>query len=79
MYCNIASILYFGFYGHKACGILAFQPGIEPAPSTLEALTTRKPEKSRPPLPPPALFLNSFFTVYKLLFIITGLCSSLFS
>ena len=24
------------FFGHKACGILAHQPGIEPAPTALE-------------------------------------------
>ena len=28
----------FWFLGHKACGILAPQPGIEPAPLTLEGL-----------------------------------------
>ena len=28
----------FWFFGHKACGILAPQPGIEPAPPTLEGL-----------------------------------------
>ena len=26
----------FWFFGHKACGILAPQPGIEPAPPALE-------------------------------------------
>ena len=33
----------FQVFGHEACGILAFQPGIEPAPPALESevLTTR--------------------------------------
>ena len=36
------------FFGHKACGILAPQPGIEPVPSALEGevLTARPPGKS---------------------------------
>ena len=35
------------FFGHKTCGILAPQPGIEPVPSALEGkvLTTRPPGK----------------------------------
>ena len=33
---NVASILYFGFFVHESCGILAPQPGIETAPSALE-------------------------------------------
>ena len=38
----------FWFFGHEACGILAFQPGIEPTPPTLkgEVLTTGPPGKS---------------------------------
>ena len=38
----------FWFFGHKACGILAPWPGIEPAPSALEGkvLTTGPPGKS---------------------------------
>ena len=45
---NIASVLYFGFFGHEACGILASQPGIKPAPPALEGevLTTGLPGKS---------------------------------
>ena len=40
---NIASVLCFGLFGNKAAGILAPQPGIEPAPSALkcEDLPTR--------------------------------------
>ena len=35
----------FWFFGHKACGISAPQPGIEPAPPALEGkvLTTEPP------------------------------------
>ena len=29
---NITSVLWFWFWGHEACGILAPQPGIKPAP-----------------------------------------------
>ena len=29
-------LLCFGFFGHKACGILAPQPGREPTPPALE-------------------------------------------
>ena len=38
----------FWFFGHEACGILAPQPGIEPAPPALEGevLTTGLPGKS---------------------------------
>ena len=38
----------FWFFGHEACGILAPQSGIEPAPLTLEGevLTTGQPGKS---------------------------------
>ena len=32
---NTTSVLYFGFFGYKACGILAPWPGIEFAPSVL--------------------------------------------
>jgi len=32
----MASVLYFGFFSHKPCGILALQPRIEPTPSALE-------------------------------------------
>ena len=51
LYCicySIASVLHFGFFGHEACGILAPQPGIEPAPPALEGevLTTGPPGKS---------------------------------
>ena len=36
-------------FGHKACGILVPQPGMEPTPPTLESkvLTTGLPGKSR--------------------------------
>ena len=39
----------FWFFGHEACGILAPQPGIEPAPPALEGevLTTGPPGKSQ--------------------------------
>ena len=39
----------FWFFGCEACGILAPQPGIEPAPPALESkvLTTGRPGKSR--------------------------------
>ena len=45
---NIASVLCFGLFDNKAAGILAPQPGIEPAPSALkcEDLTTRPLRKS---------------------------------
>ena len=38
----------FWVFGHEACGILAPQPGIEPAPLALEGevLTTELPGKS---------------------------------
>ena len=41
----------FGFFGFEACGVLAPQPGIEPAPPPPlalegEVLTTGPPEKS---------------------------------
>ena len=38
----------FWFFGHKACGILALQPGIKPTPPALEGkvLTTGPPGKS---------------------------------
>ena len=38
----------FWFFGREVCGILAPQPGIEPAPPTLEGedLTTGPPGKS---------------------------------
>ena len=57
--------MFFGVFGHKACGILAPQPGIEPTSPTLEGevLTTGFPEKSwilslieKTPLKPPASF-----------------------
>ena len=40
----------FWFFGRKACGILAPQPGIEPTPPALEGevLTTGPPGKSPP-------------------------------
>ena len=40
----------FGFFGHKACWILAPQPGIKPTPPALEGkvLTTGPPGK--PPI-----------------------------
>ena len=39
----------FWFFGHKACGILAPQPGIKPTPPALEGkvLTTGPPGKSQ--------------------------------
>ena len=39
----------FWFFGHKACGILAPQPGIKPTPPALEGevLTTGLSGKSR--------------------------------
>ena len=45
---NIASILCFGFFGRKACGILVPQPGVEPEPPVLEGevLTTGPPGNS---------------------------------
>ena len=48
IYYNIVSILCFGFFGHKAYGILAPQPGIEPTPPALEGevLTPEPPGKS---------------------------------
>ena len=47
---NIPSVLCFGFFGHKACGILAPRPGIEPTCPALEGevLTTGPPGKSLP-------------------------------
>ena len=43
----------FWFFGHEACGVLASQPGIKPAPPALEGkvLTTG----------PPGKFLGSLF------------------
>jgi len=32
----IASVLYFDFFGHEACGVLAPYPGIEPTHPALE-------------------------------------------
>ena len=45
---SIASVLCFVFFGQEAYGTLAPQPGIEPAPSTLEGevLTIGPPGKS---------------------------------
>ena len=47
----------FWFSGREACGILAPQPGIEPAPPALEGevLTTGSPGKS------PILFKSLYF------------------
>ena len=44
----IASVLCFVFFGRETCEVLAPQPGIEPAPPTLEGevLTTGPPGKS---------------------------------
>ena len=39
----------FWCFGHKACGILAPQPGIEPTPPALEG----EVPTTGPPLPPP--------------------------
>ena len=46
--------MFWGFFGHKTCGILALWPGIKPAPPALEGevLTTGPPGKS----------LNDFIT-----------------
>ena len=48
IYYNIGSVLCFQFFGNKAYGILAPQPGIEPIPPTLEGkiLTTGPAGKS---------------------------------
>ena len=45
---TILLLFYVRFFGHKACGILAPQPGIEPAPPALEGeiLTAGPPGKS---------------------------------
>ena len=45
---NIASVLCFGVFDPKACGILVPQPGIDPTTPALEgeALTTGPPEKA---------------------------------
>ena len=45
---TILLLFYLLVFGPEACGILAPQPGIEPAPPELEgeALTTGLPEKS---------------------------------
>ena len=53
---NIASVSCFGFFGHKACRILAPRSGMEPTPPSLEvkALTTGAPRKI-----PLLLLLNS--------------------
>ena len=49
---TIASVSYFWFFGHKACGFLAPQPGIEPTFSALggEVLATGQPGKSPIPI-----------------------------
>ena len=48
---NIASVLCFGVFGPKACGILPPQLGIEPTPTALQGdvLTTEPPAKSLKP------------------------------
>jgi len=48
IYYNIGSVLCFQFFGNKAYGILAPQPGIEPIPPALEGkiLTTGPAGKS---------------------------------
>ena len=45
---SIASILWFGYFGLEACGVLAPLPGIKPIPPALkgEVLTTGLPGKS---------------------------------
>ena len=42
--------MFFWAFGYEACGILAVQPGIEPAPPALkgEVLTTGPPGKFQP-------------------------------
>ena len=40
-------LLMFWFFGHTACGILASQPGMEPAHSAMKGLTTGPPGKSQ--------------------------------
>ena len=44
-------LLFYAFFGHEACGILAPRPGIEPSPPALECgvLTTGPPGESRYP------------------------------
>ena len=54
----------FWFFGHKACGILAPQPGIRSAPLALEGkvLTTGLPGKSHR-----TIFLSFFLFFFKVM------------
>ena len=56
---NIASVFCFRFFDREACGILAPQPGIEPAPPALEGevSTTGPPGKS-------PLYANIFLKIF---------------
>ena len=47
---TVLLLFLFWFFGHEACGILAPQPGTDPAPPALEGEvpTTGPPGKSRP-------------------------------
>ena len=47
-YCFFFKKIYFSFFGHQACGVIALVPGIEPTPPALEGefLITGPPGKS---------------------------------
>ena len=64
---NIVSVLCLGFFGHKACGILASWPEIEPAPPALESeiLITGLPGKFKS-LFFPKLFLPHYLSLFLL-------------
>ena len=49
VFIEFVTILFLFYVGHEACGIIAPQPGIEPAPPALEGkvLTTGPPGKSQ--------------------------------
>ena len=70
----------FWFFGPGACGILAPQPGIEPAPPALEGkvLTTGPPEKSQDlPFIFDVRLVNRWESIHLQVFICLGLLALL--
>jgi len=66
VFIEFVTILFLFYVGHEACGIIAPQPGIEPAPPALEGkvLTTGPPGKFPPP-PKINLSLKNHFISVK--------------
>ena len=64
----VTVLLLFCFFGHKACLIPASQPGMEPAPPTVEDkdLTTGLPGKSL------CYFYNNFCIILLLCLLLTS-------